>query len=188
MNLRATYGIGTIALPTSETAPETWREWYPQRSRWFKGWIQTWLVHMRDGRRLWRELGPASFIVSQILFAGLVLSALLHPVLFIAISWLAWSIYAGLEMSPLSAAFFAIDGVNLVLGYGAFYMLGRSTIKKGTRRSMLLVLATIPFYWLLMSFAAWRAVYQLFRRPHHWEKTPHFSGRAPMPPPMTISR
>jgi hypothetical protein len=34
----------------------------------------------------------------------------------------------------------------------------------------------LPIYWLLMSFAAYRAIWQLFRRPYLWEKTPH-SGR-----------
>ena len=31
----------------------------------------------------------------------------------------------------------------------------------------------IPFYWLLMSLAAWKALYQLLVKPHYWEKTVH---------------
>jgi hypothetical protein len=30
-----------------------------------------------------------------------------------------------------------------------------------------------PFYWVLHSIAAWRALVQLVRSPFHWEKTPH---------------
>ena len=30
-----------------------------------------------------------------------------------------------------------------------------------------------PVYWMMMSIAAWRAVWQLWRKPHLWEKTPH---------------
>lgn len=30
-----------------------------------------------------------------------------------------------------------------------------------------------PLYWVLHSWAAWRALHQLIRRPFHWEKTPH---------------
>ena len=38
--------------------------------------MQTWLVHMRDPAQLLRELGPGSFVIAQILFAGMALSAL----------------------------------------------------------------------------------------------------------------
>lgn len=30
-----------------------------------------------------------------------------------------------------------------------------------------------PFYWVLMSIASWKALYQLIVRPHYWEKTVH---------------
>src|SRR6185437_10254827 len=53
--------------------------WLRQRTRWIKGYLQTWLVHMRDPRALWRELGPRGFIAFQIVIAGTVLSALVHP-------------------------------------------------------------------------------------------------------------
>jgi hypothetical protein len=32
---------------------------------------------------------------------------------------------------------------------------------------------TMPLYWLLMSVALWKAIFQLVRRPHYWEKTEH---------------
>jgi hypothetical protein len=31
----------------------------------------------------------------------------------------------------------------------------------------------LPFDWLLMSAASYRALFHLMWRPHHWEKTPH---------------
>jgi hypothetical protein len=33
------------------------------------------------------------------------------------------------------------------------------------------VLLLIPLYWLLLSLAAWRALFQLVRDPYRWEKT-----------------
>ena len=30
-----------------------------------------------------------------------------------------------------------------------------------------------PIYWLLMSIAAWQALYELIVRPHYWQKTRH---------------
>jgi len=39
------------------------------------------------------------------------------------------------------------------------------------------VLLLIPLHWLLLSLAAWRAVWQLIRAPQLWEKTEHGLAR-----------
>jgi hypothetical protein len=31
----------------------------------------------------------------------------------------------------------------------------------------------VPIYWIMMSFAAWKALYQLLVKPYYWEKTTH---------------
>ena len=40
--------VGVIAPPTRETPPEALLVWVNQRSRWLKGFLQTWLVVMRQ--------------------------------------------------------------------------------------------------------------------------------------------
>jgi hypothetical protein len=35
----------------------------------------------------------------------------------------------------------------------------------------------VPIYWLLISVAGYRAVWQLMRDPWRWEKTPHGTSR-----------
>ena len=35
----------------------------------------------------------------------------------------------------------------------------------------------MPFYWLMISIAAWKGFLQLFTNPHHWEKTKHFATK-----------
>jgi hypothetical protein len=35
-----------------------------------------------------------------------------------------------------------------------------------------------PVYWTRLSSAAWCAFIELWRRPHHWAKTPHRKARA----------
>jgi cellulose synthase/poly-beta-1,6-N-acetylglucosamine synthase-like glycosyltransferase len=167
------YRTETIHYPTYETAPENWRDWRNQRTRWFKGWIQTWLVHMREPRRLAAELGIRSFLVAQILFAGMVISALVHPLLFVTIGWLAYTIATAGASSLLQPALIAIDFANIMLGYTAYFLLGRSTLPPGKRRGLWTVALFTPVYWCMQSVAAWRAVWQLRRDPHLWEKTPH---------------
>jgi hypothetical protein len=44
--------------------------------------------------------------------------------------------------------------------------------QSGGRSSPIWLLA-LPVYWLLISVAGWRALYQLILDPFRWEKTPH---------------
>ena len=39
--LRCGYRTQTLTRPTYEPAPDRWRTWVPQRTRWFKGWCLT---------------------------------------------------------------------------------------------------------------------------------------------------
>jgi cellulose synthase/poly-beta-1,6-N-acetylglucosamine synthase-like glycosyltransferase len=167
------YRAGTISSPTFEQAPARFSVWLPQRTRWFKGWAQTWLVHMRDPLKLAADLGPASFVVAQILFAGMLASVLLHPLLLatfligiVDLLWVASSsrFYSGLLV---------IDVINITCGYLSFLLLGWQTLAQNQRRGFWKIVAFTPFYWALLSYAGWRAILQLWRRPFHWEKTPH---------------
>ena len=166
------YQSATISRPTGEDAPEDFGVWLRQRTRWMKGFMQTWLVHMRSPRNLWRELGPASFLVFQILFAGMVASALFHPVFifFTAIN------AADVVFHPTDtgkAALLIFNMANLILAYGAFLGIGWAVSSKSERRGFWRKVALMPVYWSMISLAAWRAVFQLTHNPHHWEKTPH---------------
>jgi hypothetical protein len=41
----------------------------------------------------------------------------------------------------------------------------------------------VPFYWVLISIAAVKGFWQLFRNPWYWEKTTHgLSPTQPLPP------
>ena len=176
------YRTETIDYPTYETAPENWRDWRNQRTRWLKGWIQTWFVHMRSPLRLARELGPASFLVTQILFAGMVVSALVHPLFLLTIAWLGYTIASGGAQSWLVPAIIALDFSNILLGYGAYFLLGRTTLPRGQRHGIWFVALCTPLYWFMQSIAAWRAVFQLRRDPYLWEKTPHPGSGNAVPP------
>ena len=170
------YRTGTIDCPTYEPAPRDVRTWLPQRTRWFKGWLQTWLVHMRNPYRLARELSPASFLVAQVLLAGMVVSALMHPVLAFTALWLAADLAMGRPEDGWRSILFVVDVTNIALGYVSFLLLGWQALDRTERRGFWKIALLTPLYWLAMSAAAWRAVWQLCRDPHLWEKTPHGVG------------
>ena len=173
------YRTQTIACPTAEPAPVSFATWLPQRTRWFKGWMQTWLVHMRDPVRLVAELGPGSFLIAQILFAGMVVSALAHPFLVVTGLVLLVDLAMARPMTLWKSMLFGVDLVNVACGYLSFLLLGWQTLGRSERRGFWKVVLFTPVYWMMMSLAAWRAVWQLCRRPHHWEKTPHPAWAAP---------
>lgn len=171
------YRTGTITYPTYEDAPTSIRVWLPQRTRWFKGWAQTWLVHMRDVRQLYRDLGPASFLVTQVLTAGMLVSALAYSVFAATILWICGLLLLGYVPTMPNLAFLTLDSVNIVCGHAAFLALGWWTLPKTERRDFWKLVLWTPVYWVLLSAAAWRAVWQLYRCPHAWEKTPHKPSR-----------
>lgn len=169
------YRTETISLPTLESAPVTFGVWLPQRTRWFKGWAQTWLVHMRDPARLASELGAASFVVAQILFVGMVLSALVQPLLLVTLGMIVADMVGGVSVGLYNRILLVVDVTLVVLGYFAFLVIGARTLPLAERPRLPLIALATPFYWLLLSVAAWRAMFQLLRAPHLWEKTPHMS-------------
>ena len=64
-----------------------------------------------------------------------------------------------------AASFF---GGNFLYLFGALVGCLRRDFYTGVKYA----LAT-PFYWALMSVAAWKALYQLVVKPYFWEKTEH---------------
>jgi len=168
------YLTATITRPTFEPAPDRWDVWVPQRARWFKGWCQTWLVHMRAPGRLWSEIGTTSFWTLQILFAGLIFSALAHPLMLGTIGWSAYNLSNGFALGAVHSVVFLIDAINITLSYFAFLLLGWRTLDRRGRRHFWKVVLFMPVYWMAMSVAAGRAIFQLVHKPHHWDKTPHF--------------
>ncbi|HRP78882.1 MAG TPA: glycosyl transferase, partial [Aquamicrobium sp.] len=147
--------------------------WLPQRIRWFKGWMQTWLVHMREPRLLWRELGPASFLAMQVMSLGMIVSALVHPFFVGSILYALAKLALAGSLASGEAALAGIGLANIAAGYGAFIALGLATLLAVEKPRPLVFILLTPVHWLLLSVAAWAALWEIYRRPHHWSKTPH---------------
>jgi glycosyltransferase XagB len=169
------YRSGVLKSATYEEAPARFGPWLKQRTRWYKGWMQTWLVHMRrPGRLIW-DLKPGGALAFQLFLACNVLAALIHPVF---IGGLCYSLISAppreavelLQAAPVFAAAFLCGYISTI----ALDVIGLS------RRGLLghaWVLVLTPLYWLLLSLAAWRALFQLLYDPQRWEKTDHGLAR-----------
>jgi len=172
---RLGWRVGVLASTTWEEAPGGLGNWFGQRTRWLKGWIRTYLVHMRQPWRVLRELGPAKFFGLQVLMAGMVVSPLVHPWFYA----LAFAKLTGLEIlqmpsSGLGDALWHAALFNVVAGYAAAVLLGMLAVVRRRHYRLLLSALFMPVYWLIISAAAYRALIDHLDRPHSWRKTQHF--------------
>lgn len=164
--------VRTLDSTTFEEATNGFGNWLRQRARWLKGYMQTWLVHMRAPRDLLRHAGIGGFIGFQLFVGGTFVSALANPILWgiFAASTLLGTSIPGLAALGLAAH---ISIVGLAVGNGLFaYLAMLGPFRRGWLELTPYGLSA-PIYWLLISCAGARALWQLVRRPWHWDKTEH---------------
>lgn len=164
------YFCGVLALPTQEDAPCRIHQWIPQRTRWIKGWMQTFLVHNRDYRDLNIRIGAANNIIFQILMIGFIFSPLLYG---ISIFEILYFLNSNSNKELYSKIIIFLDLAIFAIGHVGYALLALASWKRVQGRSSVGLVMALPAYWLLASFAAWRAVWKLVTVPHQWEKTPH---------------
>jgi hypothetical protein len=110
---------------------------------------------------------------------GLVASALVHPLFYVLLAYHWWTGQLFLPAETTAdAALWAIAWINLGVGYLVSIGLGMVSVIRRGRPGLALSALSMPFYWLLISAAAYRAVWQLVRDPYLWEKTEHGMGGA----------
>lgn len=159
---------------TLEEANGNLRNWLRQRSRWVKGYMQTYLVHMRDPFEFVRENGWHAFIF-QLVVGGKIAFLLTNPILWITtISYFMFrdSIGPSIEALYIDPVYYMAI-TSLVLGnflFMYYYMIGCA--KRGHWHLVKWVFL-IPLYWVIGSIASYIALYQLIVKPHYWEKTNH---------------
>ncbi|MEL6503157.1 MAG: glycosyltransferase [Pseudomonadota bacterium] len=170
---RQGWRTGTLVHPTYEEAPATLGVWLKQRTRWMKGWMQTVLVHLRHPGRLHGDLGVRGSLVFYLIMVGMVVSALVHPLI---VGFLVAPLVRGGSDFLMHNPLFLYDLTTITLGYVAFAALAWQTLPSDRLAALRGQLVFLPFYWLLISVAAWRALWHLFVKPHEWEKTPHRLG------------
>ena len=169
---RGGYGLGVLLRPTWETAPRTLIEWLPQRTRWVKGYMQTFGVHTR-GPNL---LKPPSFAALLATLGVSITSAFTHgPLAAWVLAAVAFGVAAG-RTPPIPLPDLAL----LAAGWTAAGLAGVQGLRRAGLPVRLKDLLLAPAYWPLQSLAAAHALVQLLRTPYHWDKTPHSprAGRA----------
>lgn len=166
---------GKTAVVDSTTYEEANSElynWIRQRSRWVKGYIQTYLVHMRHPLKLMRDIGPYQFFSFNMVVGGTFFGFLMNPVFWglTAIWYLTrWDVIQLLYPAPV----FYLGAIGLYIGNFAFMYTNVAGCMRRGYYDMVKYALISPLYWALMSIGAWKGFIQLFYRPSYWEKTKH---------------
>ncbi|SMP19870.1 glycosyltransferase family 2 protein [Shimia sagamensis] len=160
--------INTITQEEANCRPIAWVR---QRSRWLKGYMATYLVHMRSPRQLLRELGPRQFLGFQVLFLCTISQFLLAPFL-----WLLWG-----------AAFGLPHPMTDILSHNAMLVLVTTLLLSGTTNGALWIAAahisnrprlypwvlSMWLYFPLATLAAYKGLVEMLVAPFYWDKTSH---------------
>ncbi|MBP7842386.1 glycosyltransferase [Candidatus Woesebacteria bacterium] len=159
---------------TLEEANSNWHNWLRQRSRWIKGYMQSYLVHIRSPRAFFQEQGIHA-IFFHLTVGGKILFLLINPILWLlTLSYFTLYAVVGPTIESLyPAVIFYMAVSSLVFGnfmFMYYYMIG---IAKREHWATMKFVFLVPIYWLLASVAALIALYQLIVKPHYWEKTIH---------------
>lgn len=175
------FGYRTILIPTvtREEANNRIVPWIRQRSRWLKGYIVTYLVHMRRPFRLLKQIGARKFLGFQIFFLTTIVQFTLAPAL-----WSFWLVCFGIstplfDVIPsdwakgLLALFLCAELVSLLTG---FFAVGR-TQHKGLMQWVPMMF----FYFPLGVFAVYKAWSELVFKPFYWDKTEHGRSEPDVP-------
>jgi cellulose synthase/poly-beta-1,6-N-acetylglucosamine synthase-like glycosyltransferase len=169
------YGLKTAVLDstTFEEATSRVKVWLFQRSRWIKGYLQTYLVHMRHPVQTLQQRHFRKFFSLQLIVGAWTVVLLINPFM-----WALTLIYILFRPVQLYSVLF--PGPILYMGafcliFGNFFYVYIHLIGCVRRREYALIkwVLLIPLYWIMMSMSAYIAFYQLIVKPHYWEKTQH---------------
>jgi len=169
----ARYGYVTELIPTvtyEEANCRAW-PWVKQRSRWLKGFLITWCVHMRSPRGLLRDLGLLRFLGAQTLLLATFAQFACAPLL-----WSFWVTLAGFE-HPITATlgattsyvmagcFLAAAVINLIVSMVA--------VSTKEHRHLMLFTLSLPFYFPMAALSSYKALKEIVAQPFYWDKTEH---------------
>lgn len=163
--------IAVIESSTYEEANTKLGNWMLQRIRWMKGYLQTAVVNLRDPFKAANDLSWKGFLSFFFFLIGTPITHLLNIVVWtITILWIM-----DYTIMPLGIPYFLLLGgwISFIGGNTFFILLHFIPALVARKWRIAFASLLIPIYWLLMSIATIIAVYELFKRPHYWNKTEH---------------
>lgn len=135
--------------------------------------MQTWAVHMSTPVDFWRSAGPRGFLTVNLLVGGNILGALVYPILLAQLALAGLDLASGRRNSMFENWHETVHAASILSGMLATMVVGAAGLAQRRLLRNAWILAATPLYWLLLSAAAWRALWQYAFDRYRWEKTEH---------------
>lgn len=172
---RERFDIKVVESTTLEEANSDFVNWVKQRSRWYKGYLQTFLIHLRAPKELVGEIRVKGVLHLCAFVGGTPILAALNPIF-----WMMTVVWFVAHPEILRQIFPApVYYVGLILwSFGNFLLwyLTVLTARHVQKEGLVMAAILVPVYWVMMSLAALKAMWQLVVVPSFWEKTTHGLG------------
>ncbi len=182
------YRCEVLESVTLEEANSDFVNWVKQRSRWYKGYLQTLLIHMRHPVRLHRQLGAKGFWGFLLFVGGTPVLAFLNPLFWLTTGvWFAGG-HLHIVQRLFPAPLFYVATACWVFGNFLAAYLTILACRLLRRTELLPAALLVPVYWVMMAIAAAKAMWQLVFEPTHWEKTTHGLDLPDSPPDVVPER
>lgn len=161
---------------TGEEASSRPDAWIKQRSRWLKGYLATWITHMAEPVKLWRDLGAWRFIWLNVILLSAVLGYLALPFLWVGAVMTSIKPFGDILPGALAHALHDLGYVTAISISSMLVAAFLGLWRRG-RTSLAPIAFLLPLYWPLGAAAAYLAIYELIVTPTSWRKTQHGVGR-----------
>jgi cellulose synthase/poly-beta-1,6-N-acetylglucosamine synthase-like glycosyltransferase len=159
------YKISMLDSTTLEEAPLSVISWIKQRTRWIKGYMQTYIVHMRQPKMAYKSLGLIGFTAMQFFIGAPGIAFFMLPI----------TLLATIHTPPLPESLYWFSNVcyaNLLFNMYAILVMA-VFISIYNKWRITLAPFIFPMYWFLHTIASFYAFWQLIFKPHYWNKTEH---------------
>jgi cellulose synthase/poly-beta-1,6-N-acetylglucosamine synthase-like glycosyltransferase len=168
------YRTAILDSVTLEEGNSQVKNWIRQRSRWIKGYMQTYLVHTKKSFSFFQQRGIHA-LVFHLVIGGKIAFIIINPFLWI-VTLLYFGAYAVVgptidSFYPPSVLYVAMT--SLIFGNYLYLVCHIMGCVKTGQWNLIRYVYLIPLYWVLISVAGFLAFYQLIFKPFYWEKTVH---------------
>lgn len=167
----ACHGVVTdlVHTTTYEEANHRAIPWIKQRSRWLKGYLITYLVHMRHPFETIRDMGLWKFIGFQLFFLSILVQFTCAPVL-----WAYWVIgFAKPEWSPLPSNYMGFFTALFIMMQILEWTIQFHGTRKSKHTGLWCWIPSNVLYFPFATLGMYKGIWELVRDPFYWDKTEH---------------
>ncbi len=168
---RAGYRCDILDSTTFEEANNRPIAWIKQRSRWLKGYLITYLLHMKNPRKLLADLGTRKFFMFQLVFLNTLIGFSIAPVF-----WILWIIAIGaIGFDDLGLNLFIYRGISVICmtSFVIEMIVNTIAVRQSGHIALSRWIITTLAYFPMGSFAIYKGFWELLTAPFYWDKTDH---------------